>query len=102
MRILALWCFLLVALPAPSQSVRGSIVGRVNDASRKPLANAEVSVVEEDTNRSRAAKTGANGEFVVTLLPAGRYRVEASGTGYQKSIRAVELLVNQEINIDVP
>ena len=93
---------LLSAWPARSQSLRGSIVGRVTDASNKPLANAEVSVVEEETNRARTARTSANGGFVITLLPPGTYRVEASVAGYRTSLRTVVLLVNQEINIDIP
>src|SRR5262249_44336073 len=71
-------------------------------ASNKPLANAEVSVVDEETNRSRTAKTGANGEFLVTLLPVGTYRVEASAAGYRKSSRTVVLEVNQAIDIEIP
>jgi len=102
MRIFALWSLLLWSWPAVSQSVRGSIVGRVTDAAGKPLDDAAVSIVEVNTNRTRTAVAGANGEFVVTLLPAGRYRVEATKTGYQKSTRTVDLLVNQEISIDTP
>src|SRR5712692_2562193 len=89
----------LSAWQARSQSLRGSIVGRVTDASNKALANAQVSLVEEETNRGRTAKTGANGEFVVALLPAATYRVEASLVGYRKSLRTVVLLVDQEIDI---
>jgi len=54
-------------------------VGRVTDASNKPLANAEVNVVEEETNRSRTAKTGANGEFVVVEIFRKRDRKVHAG-----------------------
>ncbi len=93
---------LFTALPAHPQSVRGSIVGRVTDAANKPLAGAGVTLVDEETNRERTSKTDTNGEFAVTLLPAGAYRVEASLNGYRKSARSVVLLVDQEINIDIP
>jgi hypothetical protein len=46
--------------------------------------------------------TDANGEFAVTLLPAGAYRIEAAAAGYWTSTREVALLVNQKINIDLP
>jgi hypothetical protein len=100
--LLVLCGFLLSAGPASSQSLHGSIVGRVTDASNKPLANADVVLVDEETNRRRNAKTSANGEFAATLLPAGTYRVEASLTGYRNSSRAVALLVDQEIYIVIP
>ena len=99
---LVLWGLLLAAWPARSQSLRGSIVGRVTDASSKPLADADVVLVHEETNRKRTARTNANGEFAATLLPAGTYHVEASVAGYRKSWRVVVLLVDQEVCLDVP
>ncbi len=92
----------LSAWPAQAQSIRGSIQGRVTDATNKPLANAEVRIVEEETSWNRNAKTGANGEFMVTMLPPGTYRVEASVAGYRKSSRTVMLLVDQEVDIRIP
>jgi Carboxypeptidase regulatory-like domain/TonB dependent receptor len=94
--------FLLSAGPARSQSLRGSIVGRVMDASNKPLADADVVLVDEETDWQRTAKTSANGEFAATVLPAGTYRVEASIAGYRSSSRVVVLLVDQEIYITIP
>jgi len=81
--------------------LHGSIIGRVTDASNKPIANADVTLVQQETNRQRTAKTGATGEFAVLLLPVGTYRVEASSGGYRKSSRAVVLLVNQEVNLEI-
>jgi outer membrane receptor protein involved in Fe transport len=80
----------------------GSIIGRVTDFSKRPLADAEVLLVDEETNRKRSARTGTKGEFAVTLLPPGTYRVEASIAGYRKSSRTVVLLVDQEVNIEIP
>ena len=80
---LVLGGLLLCASPARSQSLRGSIVGRVTDASKKPLPNADVLLVDEETNRKRSAKTSTNGEFAASPLPAGTYRVETSVAGYR-------------------
>jgi len=99
---LVLCAVLATTWPARAQSVRGSIVGRVTDASNKPLAAAEVTLVEEETNRVRSMRAGADGQFIVTLLPPGRYRIEAELEGYRKSTRTIVLLVNQEVNIEVP
>jgi hypothetical protein len=84
------------------QSLHGSIAGRVTDASNKPIANAEVTLVQQETNRRRTAKTAPTGEFVVLLLPVGNYRVEATSAGYRKSSRTIVLLVNQEISLEIP
>jgi len=99
---LVLCGLLLSAWPARSQSLRGSIVGRVTDASKRPLPNADVVLVDEETNRKRTAKTSANGEFAATLLPAGRYYVETSVAGYRQFSCVVALLINQEIHIEIP
>jgi hypothetical protein len=101
--VFLLACTLFVfAWPARSQSLRGSIVGRVTDVSSKPIAGAYVVLVEQETNRKRTAKTSGNGEFAATVLPAGTYRVDVSVDGYRKFSRTVVLLVNQEINLEVP
>ena len=84
------------------QSLQGSIAGRVTDASNKPIANADVTLVQQETNRQRTAKTGPAGEFVVLLLPVGTYRVEASSAGYRKSSRTIVLLINQEVSLEIP
>ena len=67
-----------------------------------PCSCAQVTVVDEDTNRVRTGKTDSNGEFAVTVLPRGPYRVETSSPGYRTSIRKVNLLVDQEVNIEMP
>ncbi len=92
----------LIALPARAQSVRGSLVGRVTDAVNRPLPAVELTLVDEETNRVRTSKTDANGDFAITALPAGVYRVEADSAGYRKSTRKVTLLVDQEVNLQIP
>ncbi len=98
----ALLGVLFAALPASAQTVRGAIVGRVIDAASRPLGGVGLTLTDEETNRVRTSKTDSNGEFAVTLLPAGAYRVEADSAGFRKSTRKVTLLVDQEVNIEIP
>ncbi len=93
---------ILCAIPARSQTLRGSIVGRVTDVSNQPVANILVTLTQEETNRARSTRTDANGEFAAVLLPVGVYRVEASGAGYRTTTRSVLLSIDQEVNIDMP
>ena len=99
---LVLCGLVLAAWPARSQSVRGSIVGRVTDAAKKPLPNADVILVDQETNRKRTATTNADGEFSATQLPAGEYYVETSAAGYRQFSCVVVLLIDQEIHIEIP
>src|ERR1700730_15471122 len=89
---LVLCALLVTAWPSGAQSVRGYIVGRVTDAYNQPLPNDQGTFVQEETNRERFIRTGADGQFIVTLLPPGRYRIEAELAAYRKSTRTVVLL----------
>ena len=102
MHILFALLIALAAGPAAAQSLKGSITGRVTDASARPIAGASVTVTEEQTGRVRTAQTTGYGDFSITLLPAGSYRVEAQSSGYRSTSRAVTLFVNQEIQVELP
>ena len=41
------------------------------------MPNADVTVINTETNFTRAAKSDAAGEYSLTALPLGPYRVEA-------------------------
>ncbi len=94
--------FLSVPGPATAQSLLGTIAGHITDSTERPIAGVQVVLVQEATNRRRSAVTSAEGDFVVTLLPPGPYRVEAERDGYRKYVQRVTLEVNQELRLDMP
>jgi len=83
-----------------AQTHRGSIRGSLVDKSA-PLANAPITITNIETNESRTASTGDQGEFTVSSLPPGRYRIEVEKTGYKKYSRVASLQVNQDLRIDI-
>src|SRR4051812_41109415 len=89
-------------MPVYAQTLRGSIGGEVTDAARKPLSSASVTLVQEETNKKRTTQTGPKGEFTVTLLAPGTYRLEVESAGYRRHVQTVLLDVNQEVRIEVP
>jgi hypothetical protein len=100
-------CLLLVILhlmsspfSASAQTHRGSIRGILTDSSTAPLANVVIKIVQTDTNESRNVRSGEQGEFAVSSLPPGPYRIEVEQTGYKKHSRLVVLQVNQELRVD--
>lgn len=101
-RILTFFLVFVLVPGAGAQTLRGSISGVVVGASNRPVAASSVAVVEETTNRRRTATADAAGEFLVTSLPPGTYRVEAAEAGYRTSSVAVVLLVNQEVRVTIP
>src|SRR5438309_2703850 len=103
MRPVSLACLALLAL-APAgmaQSVRGSIGGAVTDASRKPVARAAVTITDDATSKQRHILSDAQGEFLVTLLAPGLYRLEVESAGYRKHLQALTLELNQDLRVDV-
>ena len=77
--ILAIIVLLVSAVWA--QSFRGSIRGKVLDASGGVIAGAKVSAKSEATGQTRETTTGSDGAYVLAELPAGEYTVTAEWAG---------------------
>jgi outer membrane receptor protein involved in Fe transport len=93
---------LLAAASLYAQSTRGSIGGQVTDAAKKPVSGAVVALVNQETNKKRTAVAGPQGDFLVTLLDPGTYRLEVDAPGYRPHVQDLVLDLNQEIRVEVP
>jgi len=71
----ALVVALLVALPVYAQIGQGSIRGKVLDREGKPLPGATVRVQHLTTNQTDDVKTNRNGDYSITGLFQGQYKV---------------------------
>src|SRR4051794_5718383 len=90
------------ASPALAQSVSGTILGTVTDASGSVMAGAKVSVINEGTGFTRVVKADSNGEYTVPQLPTGRYTVTSEMTGFKTTaLSNVEVGVDQRVRIDL-
>lgn len=74
----------LVHLPAGASgdTVTGTLTGRVVDQSGTPVVRAIVRLTNLETGNQRATLTNAEGRYLLTLLPLGRYSIEASRIGF--------------------
>ena len=93
---------LLAAASLYGQSTRGSIGGQVTDAAKKPVSGAAVALVDRETNKKRTAVSGPQGDFLVTLLDPGTYRLEVDSPGFRPHVQELILDLNQEIRVEVP
>lgn len=99
---LAALLFLLpVSSIAIAQTYRASLRGAIEDDSRGRLAGAEVKLVHKTTNEERVAATDSEGNYILSQLPPGAYRLEVELAGYRKHVQELELAVNQERRIDI-
>src|SRR5262249_37234311 len=72
------------ALPvtfAHAASGDGSLVGKLVDASNKPLAEVEVTARNPETGFSRTVKADTDGNYRFPFLPVGKYEINATKNG---------------------
>ncbi|HEX2710771.1 MAG TPA: carboxypeptidase-like regulatory domain-containing protein, partial [Candidatus Acidoferrales bacterium] len=93
---------LMVALPAAGQVTTADLVGRVSDAKGLAVVGARVTVTNTETGLKREALTSDTGDFAVTLLPVGTYKVTVEKEGFAKSVvEKLELTVGAKQTLDV-
>jgi hypothetical protein len=98
---ITLFLFLLLCIPAALAQSTASIKGTVTDATGAVVPNATVLVHNTGTGLDRTIQTDANGEYFVSALPVGNYRLEIQAPGLQKQvIEKIELEVARTVPIN--
>ena len=64
------------------QAVNGTLLGTVTDIKNAVVPEANVTVIDVNTNIKRSAKTNESGNYVFANLPQGTYRVEVEMAGF--------------------
>lgn len=76
--------YLALPLTSPAQVSTGSLSGTVVDAQKALVTEAEVRLVNKQTNEQYATVSDSNGAFRFTLLPPSSYHLEIAKTGFKK------------------
>lgn len=85
-----------------AQSITGSITGVVTDSSGASIPGASVVVANVGTNARSNVKTDPTGNYTVSALPRGDYRLEVTASGFKRAVReGIVLQVQQTSRIDV-
>src|SRR5262245_39802452 len=91
----------LLVLPLHAQSFTGTVGGRVTDSSGAVIPQVLVTVTDAGTNTSFKTMTGETGDYSVTFLKQGTYRVSFSLPGFKEAVeKDVILQLNQSLRID--
>lgn len=104
---LLIFCLVMGATPAWAQSTtQGAVGGTVKDPQGAVVANASVTVKNEETNKEFSATTDDEGRFRVVQLDPGNYSVTVSSSGFagftqQKVIVEVGRVTPLDINLGV-
>ncbi len=96
--------YLMCALigTAAAQTVTGSLVGHVEDVNGGAIPGARVVITDVDRGTSRDTVTNEEGNFSISSVDPGIYRVEIEQANFKKSIRErVEVAINTTVRADV-
>lgn len=93
---------LVLALPALAyaQASSADLVGHVVDSSGGVLPGVTVTVKNLGTNDSRTVTTNADGDYVFSLLPIGRYTVTIELSGFGSQTANVTLSTGDRARVD--
>jgi Carboxypeptidase regulatory-like domain len=93
----ALIASLLFSCAAVAQSNDAAITGRIDDPSKALIANATVTVINVDTGGKTATHTNGSGQYALSALVPGNYRIEVDKQGFQSIIESGVILHTQDI-----
>ena len=87
---------------AAAQVEQGRFVGRISDSSDAVIGGATVKVTNTGTNITQTTVTNQTGEFVITPVEAGVYRLSVSAAGFETSTASnIEVQVGQIVREDL-
>src|SRR6266568_987149 len=96
---------LFTSLPASllrGQTLKGTILGTLTDASHAVVPNAQVAITDVNTNFHRTEISNDSGFYVFANLDPGKYRVEVEHPGFRKVVRSdIDLSPNSTIRADL-
>lgn len=88
---------------AQTTSTTGAITGIVTDTQNNVLPGVTVTATSPNLQGARTAVTGANGEYILSLLPPGTYRVQYELQGIKAQNReGVVVNANQQTKVNIP
>ena len=91
----------LVAIATPVTAQTGMLKGTVVDAQNKPVADAKIVMLANDTNRKYETKSDNKGEWRQIGLPPGQYTVTAEKGKLTQSFEVKLGLETKEVNFSL-
>lgn len=93
---------LLSLVPCQAQVLYGSIVGNVTDGTGAAIPGADVTVIHQETNRSRQTLTDETGAYDFPTISTGSYTVKISMPGFKEFAKTnVQVMLNSVARVDV-
>lgn len=94
--------FLALGTSLFAQVEAGRLVGRISDSQGAVVPNASVKATNIATNIVQEAVTNSTGEFVITPVAAGEYKLGVTATGFETATTGtIEVQVGQIVREDI-
>jgi len=91
---------LMLCTAALSQTITASLQGRVADKSGAVLTKATITATNTQTGFSRSMTSDDTGEYKISSLPVGNYKVDVKAGSFQQQSRAIALSVGEIATLD--
>src|SRR3982751_5495169 len=88
---------------AMGQEFRATVTGQVTDPTGAGVANAKVTIQNLGTNEAQTQMTNESGNYTISFLIPGNYKVTAEAPSFQTGLRPlVELHTNDKLTVNIP
>jgi hypothetical protein len=92
----------LLIVTTVAQEARGSITGRVTDATGAVVAGARITITNINMNTSSTVNSDADGNYSVFYLVPGKYAVTIEAQGFKKFVnQGIEVRVGDKLTLDL-
>jgi hypothetical protein len=96
----------IIGLLLPGQLIgqvdTGSISGTIRDTTGAVIANAKVTLANEDTGQTISINSGAAGEYTFSPVKIGHYSLSAESAGFQRvQQKKITVQVQQKVQVDI-
>ena len=99
--LVSLLAFVVASATAGAQVTTADIVGKVTDASGAIVPGAQVTVTNLGTNITRTVTGNETGDYVVNLIPVGRYSVRIEVPGFKVfTVAELTLVAGDRARVD--
>jgi Carboxypeptidase regulatory-like domain/TonB dependent receptor len=100
--MLALAAFIAIPSTLHAQTVTGTILGNILDSSGAAIANAQITITNQDTGVVRESASTGDGIYNVPSLLPGKYTVEAKAPGFTPTgVKDVVVNVGSNTRVDL-
>jgi len=99
--LISILMYVVVPASADAQVTTADVVGKVTDATGAVVPGAKVTLTNLGTNISRAVAADESGDYVVNLLPIGRYSVRVEVAGFKTfTVGELTLVAGDRVRVD--